>query len=255
MALACSRWAAEKMLALAHDLAARLPLTAAALHDGRIDAYKAQLIAEATRVLDDAAAAAAEAMILSGVDGLTPGQLRVRIGRAVLKADPTAGRRRREQAQKQARVLLWREDAGTAALCGYSLPPDEALAADQIVQARARDLKAAGIPGTMDQLRARAYLDVLLGQDSAVLARQEPGTTSPGSPAAPAATNLATTASPRDPAPLHLDGGSGQDRHVRRRWQPGGNGKPANLRKTASPRAPPAGPAPGRPVRCPPGST
>ena len=33
---------------------------AAALHDGRIDAYKAQLIAEATRVLDDAAAAAAD---------------------------------------------------------------------------------------------------------------------------------------------------------------------------------------------------
>ena len=92
VALACSRWAAEKMLALAYDLAARLPLTAAALHDGRIDAYKAQLIAEATRVLDDAAAAAAEAMILSGIDGLTPGQLRVRIGRAVLKADPTAGR-------------------------------------------------------------------------------------------------------------------------------------------------------------------
>jgi hypothetical protein len=73
-------------------------------------------------------------------------------------------------------VLLWREDAGTAALCGYSLPPDQALAADQIVQAHARELKAAGIPGTMDQLRARAYLDVLLGKDSAVLARQESGT-------------------------------------------------------------------------------
>ena len=203
VALACSRWAAERMLALAHDLAARLPLTAAALHDGRIDAYKAQLIAEATRVLDDAAAAAAEAMILSGVDGLTPGQIRVRIGRAVLKADPTAGRRRREQAQKEARVLLWREDAGTAALCGYSLPPDEALAADQIVQAHARDLKAAGIPGTMDQLRARAYLDVLLGKNTAVLARQEPRTSrrpaapAPASPAVPVLLALhAATAAP-----------------------------------------------------------
>ena len=170
------------MLALAYDLAARLPLTAAALHDGLIDAYKAQIIAEATRVLDDAAAAAAEAMILYGIEGLTPGQIRIRIGRAVLKADPKAGRTRREQAQKEARVLLWREDAGTAALCGYSLPPDEALAADQIVQAHALELKAAGMPGTMDQLRARSYLDVLLGKNSAVLVEQEPGTGSTGTP-------------------------------------------------------------------------
>ena len=34
VALACSRYAAERMLVLAHDLAARLPLTAAALNDG-----------------------------------------------------------------------------------------------------------------------------------------------------------------------------------------------------------------------------
>ncbi len=212
VALACSRWAAERMLALAYDLAARLPLTAAALHDGRIDAYKAQLIAEATRCLDDAAAAAAEAMILSGIDGLTPGQIRVRIGRAVLKADPKAGRTRREQAQKDARVLLWREDAGTAALCGYSLPPDEALAADQIVQAHALELKAAGIPGTMDQLRARSYLDVLLGKNSAAPARQEPGTGSTGS-GEPGGTPPGGSGEPRSPsAPgaARGDGNSGR---------------------------------------------
>ena len=58
-ALAISRWAAEKMTGLAHDLATRLPLTREALHDGIIDAYKAQVIAEATRCLDAAAAAAA----------------------------------------------------------------------------------------------------------------------------------------------------------------------------------------------------
>jgi Domain of unknown function (DUF222) len=185
VALACSRYAAERMLALAHDLAVRLPLTAAALNDGLIDAYKAQIMAEATRVLDDAGAAAAEALVIPGISGLTPGQIRIRIARAVLKADPKAGRTRREQAQKDARVLLWREDAGTAALCGYSLPPDEALAADQVVQARARELKAAGFAGTMDQLRARAYLDVLLGKDSAALAGQEPGTSDTGSPGDP----------------------------------------------------------------------
>jgi hypothetical protein len=89
------------MLALAHDLADRLPLTARALREGVIDGYKAQIIAEATRVLDDAAAAAAEALVLPGIAGKTPGQIRAAIGRAVLKADPGAARERREQAQKR----------------------------------------------------------------------------------------------------------------------------------------------------------
>ena len=64
VALAISRWPAERMLALARDLATRLPSTRRALHEGVIDAYKAQIIAEATRVLDDAAAAAAEAAVI-----------------------------------------------------------------------------------------------------------------------------------------------------------------------------------------------
>ena len=104
--------------------------------------------------------------------GKTPGQIRAAIGRAVLKAGPDAARRRREEAEKDPRVELWREDAGTAAICGYGLPPDAALAADQAITTAALDLKAAGMPGTMDQLRARAYLDALLGQDSRPAARQ-----------------------------------------------------------------------------------
>ena len=157
VALAISRWPAERMLALASDLATRLPSTRRALHEGVIDAYKAQIIAEATKVLDDAAAAAAEAAVIPTAAGKTPGQLRAAIARAVLKADPGAARLRREQAQRDARVELWREDAGTAALCGFGLPPDEALAADQRITDRARELKAAGVAGTMDQLRVRAY--------------------------------------------------------------------------------------------------
>ena len=141
---------------------------AEALHDGIIDAYKAQVIAEATRCLDATAAAEAEAAIVPDrVTGKTPGQIRALIARAVLKADPGAARQRREQAQKDARVELWREDAGTAAIVSFGLPPDEALAADQQITSRAMDLKAAGVPGSMDALRVRAYLDALLGQDTA----------------------------------------------------------------------------------------
>jgi hypothetical protein len=152
VATATSKVAAGKILTLAYDLAARLPGTAQALREGVIDSYKAQIIADAIRVLDDAGAAAAEALILPEVAGRTPGQIRVRVGRAVLAVDPEAARQRRERAQQDARVELWRDDAGTAALCGYNLPPDEALAADQAISARARELKMAGLAGTMDLL-------------------------------------------------------------------------------------------------------
>ena len=40
------------------------------------------------------------------------------------------------------------------------------LAADQRITAWARELKKAGLDGDMDVLRARAYLDLLLGKDS-----------------------------------------------------------------------------------------
>jgi hypothetical protein len=63
-------------------------------------------------------------------------------------------------------VERWAEDTGNAALMGRELPPDEVLAADQQITAWARELKAAGLEGGMDELRARAYLDLLLGKDS-----------------------------------------------------------------------------------------
>ena len=175
VALTSSRLAAERMLALAHDLAARLPGTARALREGLIDLYKARIIAEATRVLDGSGAVAAEASVIADIAGKSPGQIRAAIGRAVLRVDPGAARQRREQAQRDARVELWREDAGTAAICGFGLPPDEALAADQMISARARELKAAGVAGSIDQLRVRAYLDFLLGQDT----RPTPGQPGP----------------------------------------------------------------------------
>jgi hypothetical protein len=63
-------------------------------------------------------------------------------------------------------VERWAEDSGNASLMGRELPPDEVLAADQRISAWAKELRAAGLEDDMDQLRARAYLDLLLGKDS-----------------------------------------------------------------------------------------
>ena len=199
VALSISRWAAERTTAVARDLATCLPATNRALGEGVIDAYKAQVIAEATRVLDDAATAEAEASIFaSGVAGKTPGQIRALIARAVLKADPAGAKKRREQAQRDARVELWREDAGTAAICGFGLPPDEALAADQQVTARAMELKAAGVPGSTGQLRVRAYLDALLGQDTAARYRTAQAAPAPEPGTSPAGEGTQPSESPHD---------------------------------------------------------
>ena len=102
----------------------------------------------------------------TGRPRLTPAGLRAAIARAVIKAAPDKAKERRETAARNARVERWLQDTGNAALMGCELPPAEALAADEQITARARELKAAGLEGDMDQLRARAYLDLLLGTDS-----------------------------------------------------------------------------------------
>src|SRR5262249_44256686 len=45
------------------------------------------------------------------------------------------------------------------------LPADEVLASWQHVEQRAQDLRAAGLPGTLRELRVRAYLDLLQERD------------------------------------------------------------------------------------------
>jgi hypothetical protein len=171
-ALVLSGQAAERHLDLALGLALRLPGTNRALRAGEIDVLRARIIAEATQTLDAAGAARAEALLLPRVANMTAGQVRAAIARAVLMVDPETARRRREEAAKDARVMPGREDVGTAALCGRDLPPAEVLAADQRITDRARELRAAGLTGTMDELRARAYLDFLLDRP---LPAREPG--------------------------------------------------------------------------------
>jgi hypothetical protein len=104
--------------------------------------------------------------VLDRAARLTPGSLRAAIARAVLEVAPEKARTRREQAAKDARVERWAEDSGNAALMGRELPPDEVLAADQRIAWWAGEPRKAGLGGDMDMLRARAYLDLLLGKDS-----------------------------------------------------------------------------------------
>jgi Domain of unknown function (DUF222) len=173
-ALTLSHRTADAYLDLALDLALRLPATARALREGIIDYPKARLIADLTRILSDEDARAVEAQILAAAGDQTAAQLRAAVSRAVIAIDPEAATRRRQEAQKDPRVRRWQEDAGTAALGGFGLPPAEVLAADQRITERALALRDAGLPGSLEELRARAYLDTLLGQDSSVRTESTP---------------------------------------------------------------------------------
>ncbi len=164
--LAASRWDADHILALAHDLEVKLPGTKAAFLDGIINQEKAEIIARATGVLDPEEARAAERLVLGRAGRLTPAGLRSAIASAVIEVAPDKARERRKKAERDARVERWAEMSGNAGLAGRELPPAEVMAADQRIAWRARELKKAGLAGSTDELRARAYLDLLLGTDS-----------------------------------------------------------------------------------------
>ena len=166
LALGESRAAADWLLTVAWHLATRLGATLDALRDGIITRGKAELIVRLTQYLSDDEAQAVEAKILGRAGQLTPGGLRSALARAVMEVAPGKARERREQAAKTARVERWAEDSGNAALMGRELPPDEVLAADQQISWWAGELKRAGLEGGMDELRARAFLDLVLGKDS-----------------------------------------------------------------------------------------
>jgi hypothetical protein len=93
-----------------------------------------------------------------------------------MEVNPDKAKQRREHMARRTRVERWAEDSGNAGLAGRELPPAEVLAADQRVTAWAKELRKAGLAGGMDALRARAYLDILLGTDSRPLASGPDGT-------------------------------------------------------------------------------
>jgi Domain of unknown function (DUF222) len=161
-ALTLTPCAAARLQDLALGLA-RLPCVGKALAAGRIDQARAAVIVAETSALNDAGAAAAATAIIRAASAMTTGQLRAELQRLVIFIDPAAALRRKEAAEKHARVEFWREDAGTCALSGRDLPPGLALAADKHVSAAAEFLRARGAEGTLSQLRARAYLGLLCG--------------------------------------------------------------------------------------------
>jgi hypothetical protein len=147
-------------------VAERLPRCMAALFDGRLHPVHLRIVEEETRILSLEDAAKADAVLAETVGQLTYGKTRSAAHRLVLELDPEAAAKRKEAAKRDAHVRAFREDSGNAGMVARELPSAEVLASMQHVEQRALDLRAAGIPGSLQELRVRAYLDLLQERDT-----------------------------------------------------------------------------------------
>ncbi len=103
-------------------------------------------------------------------------ELRAAAAKLVLRLDPDSHERRKQARRKrEAHVRPFREESGNAGMIARELPADEVLASWQHVEQRARDLRAAGVPGSLRELRIRATLDLLQERDSRLAACPAPG--------------------------------------------------------------------------------
>jgi hypothetical protein len=162
-ALTLTGRSAGSLLELARRLG-RLPQTRSLLAAGIIDRARAAVIADQLAILDDAAAAAAEDRVAPRAGAMTTGQLAAACQRAVLAYDPQAAARRKQRAEREARVECWAEPSGTGSIAGRDLNLAGVIAADKHLDAAARWLQGRGAAGTMDQLRARVFVARLAGQ-------------------------------------------------------------------------------------------
>jgi hypothetical protein len=212
-ALTLTAPAAESERGLALDLAGRAA-TWRALEAGWIDLPRASLITMMLSPLAAEHADAVEAGILPRAGDMTTAQLRRALHRAVLKIDPQAAQKRREQAEQTARVEQWIDPEGTATLAGRNLPPAQTLAASRRLTQIAAAWKGQGAQGGMDLLRAHAYLALLNGLDTAappaslLTSAVSPSAVSP-SAVSPAAVCPAAVSPPGEhvPAGLRCPGG------------------------------------------------
>jgi Domain of unknown function (DUF222) len=201
--------------------AKRLPAMFAALHAGRIHPLHLRIAEDEIHVLSEADAARADQALAEAAPGMTFGELRYAAHKLILKLDPEAARKRKEAAKQDAHVRRFREDSGNAGMVARELPSDEVLASWQHVEQRALDLRAAGMPGTLQELRVRAYLDLLQERDSRDL---------PAGPV-PASGGADQASGPDQPPPDGEQPGHGPD-------GPGGPGGPGRD-------GGPGGPGPG----------
>lgn len=147
----------------AAKLAADLPMTLAALAAGDLDLFRAQVIADELADADHDTCAAAEARIFPSACSKTPGRLRSRIRKVLADIDPDAVRQRAARARLERFVSTRASHLPGMTQWLAQLPAAESAQAWAAIDALAHQRKQDDPERSMDQCRADALLDLILG--------------------------------------------------------------------------------------------
>jgi hypothetical protein len=161
--LRLTRRASESQMSLALELQRRLPQVWEALCDGVIDVRRARILVDSTLHLSVATARHIVDKIISDTPLLTTGQLRVKVRKLCIEADPDDATDRYRHAVEDRRVVIEATIDGTADLHALNLPPDRVTAARQHINQLALKANHDGDTRNIDQLRADIVLDLLDG--------------------------------------------------------------------------------------------
>jgi hypothetical protein len=162
-ALTLTRRAAEVQVELAYQVRERLPQVWEALSEGVIDLPRARVLADQTVHLPQELAQKVCDEGLVKASAQTTGQLRARIQRLIIQADPAAAADRYQTRLEERKLVCEPTDAGTANLTGLDLPADRANQAMCRINRMAHTAKRHGDRRLIDQIRADIYLDLLTG--------------------------------------------------------------------------------------------
>ncbi len=162
-ALALTHRAAEREYDFSYDPKTRLPQVRAALSTGLIDEPRAMVFRDWLQDAPHELARAVTEHLLPKAGRWTTSQLKDKIKRLLVAADPQWARRRYERAVQQRRVEGVGHADGTATITGHQLPVDQAAAAIGRVDAIARRAKQTGLSAPIDHIRSDVFLGLLDG--------------------------------------------------------------------------------------------
>jgi hypothetical protein len=167
-ALTLSRRSAEFRMSDATEIRERLPEAWQLMDAGLIDVSKARAFCAGTGHLPIDTARSIVAQLADVAPRLTVGQLKARIRRLCITADPEDARKREKTAREERRLVIEPTAEGTADLHLYGLAVGDARAIGRRVNGYMISLKKEDRSGRgHDQLRADIARDFLLGDISA----------------------------------------------------------------------------------------
>jgi hypothetical protein len=163
-ALTLTRRSSEDQLSRAVSLTGSLWRVWESFSAGLIDLPKVRVFEHALGHLPGETVDFVLDSILGEAAGLTTGQIRARLSRLILQADPDGAASSFEQGLADRNILVFSNPDHTADLQIRNARPEDVVAARSYVEEIARSLKTADEPRTLEQIRTDVALDLLQGR-------------------------------------------------------------------------------------------